>query len=112
MTLRKDAAGVEAIWMHMQQRWADIQAKLFTNLGVFGVILGIMIRGMVSKAKVEEMKTFFADKDTVSNLKSPFPCQIFYGLEVKLFSLNRARDFWYEVQGYMKASRKCSTDLS
>ena len=64
MTLRKEAIGAEALWKWMQTRWEDIEAKLYTSLGIFGVIVGIMIRGLVSKRHLLEIQEFFDAKDT------------------------------------------------
>lgn len=70
MTLRKDAAGAEAQWKWMQERGSDIESKLFTSLGISGVIVGIMIRRLVSKDKFGEVQTFFTEKDTVRVFQS------------------------------------------
>jgi hypothetical protein len=64
-TLRKDATGAHALWNWMQKRWTDIESKMHASLGIFGIIVGIMIRGLVSKDKLEDIQAFFATKDTV-----------------------------------------------
>ena len=48
----------------MQTHWGKIEAKNKANLGVFGTVLGIMLRGLVSKAHLLEIRNFFDGKDT------------------------------------------------
>ena len=64
LTLRTDTTGSEALWMWAQKRWEDIEAKLSASLGIFGVIVGIMIRGLSSRKHLGEIEKFFKAKDT------------------------------------------------
>jgi len=64
LTLRTDAAGTEALWTWVQNRWDDIEAKLFTSLGIFGVIVGFMLQGLSSRKRLGEIEDFFKGKDT------------------------------------------------
>jgi aminopeptidase 2 len=64
MTMRTGATVSEALWVWAQKRWEDIEAKLFASLGIFGVIVGIMIRGLSSRKHLGEIEQFFKGKDT------------------------------------------------
>jgi aminopeptidase 2 len=64
LTLRTDATGSEALWAWAQNKWEDIEAKLFSSLGIFGVIVRIMIRGLSSQQHLTEIEEFFKGKDT------------------------------------------------
>lgn len=64
LTLRTDAIGSEALWIWAQNKWKDIEGKLFASLGIFGVIVGIMIRGLSSRKHLGEIEEFFKEKDT------------------------------------------------
>jgi len=64
MSLREGTLGAEALWNYMQTRWEDIEAKLQTSIGIFGVIVGIMIRRLVSKRHLLDVRRFFGTKDT------------------------------------------------
>ena len=64
LTLRTDATGSEALWIWAQKNWEDIEAKLFNSLGIFGMIVRIMIRGLSSRKYLGEIEKFFESKDT------------------------------------------------
>ena len=64
MSFRKDAVGAEALWKWAQKHWEEVEAKLYTSLGIFGVIVGIMLRGLSSKRHLEEIDKFLAARDT------------------------------------------------
>ena len=89
MTLRTDASGCEAIWTWVQSKWDDTLAKLSASIGILGVIVGVMLKGLSSRKHLGEIEEFFKGKDT-----SKFDKQ----LAMDLDSL-KAKVAWVERDG-------------
>lgn len=97
MSLRKDAIGAEALWKWAQVNWAKIQAKLHASLGIFGVIVGIMIRGLVSNKYLAEIGEFFKGKDT-----STYGKQLTLVLESIETNIAWAERDGHDVRGWLR----------